>query len=224
MEELNKLKELVGQLEIKTDEEGQIEILRKIGKVLLTEFVIQVSDVTIKPLWIEAYYYNESNNFKDYFVHKNEKQKEFGILYFHHKTDDQRNGVDICLSCGDYYLSYLLKYTLINGEVKTQSELSPLIRKKYKIGDPTDFISYTERIGLSAKNEKNGIRKKAKEKAKTFKLSIVRDFDKTFSTTFKFPKKESLVKEYLYTSKLDNKRKSNICKELLNYCLSDFKD
>ena len=96
--------------------------LQLLGKKLLTEYVIKIGNIEVEPLWVEAYYSNS----------------KFCVLYFHHNTDDPRSGVDICLSLCDedknkskYYLSYLLKYTLVNGEFTTQSQLSAKIRKAY---------------------------------------------------------------------------------------------
>ena len=112
--------DLVRQLENTSEKTAQVKILQEIGKKLLTEYVIKVGDITIKPLWVEAYYSDTNTGFVDEAVHGNECQKNrYGVLYFHHKTDDQRSGVDICLSCGNYYLSYLLKYTLVNGTFKS---------------------------------------------------------------------------------------------------------
>lgn len=110
--------------------------LQLIGRMLVTDYVIKIGNITIEPLWVEAYYSNVAKEFADPFIHGKEEQSEFGILYFHHKTDDSRSGVDICLSLCDetknkYYLSYLLKYTLVNGEFTTQSQLSAKIRIAY---------------------------------------------------------------------------------------------
>ena len=59
---MEKLEKLVEELEKESNEEKQIKTLQEIGKLLLTEYIIQVGDLTIKPLLVEAYYYN--NNFK----------------------------------------------------------------------------------------------------------------------------------------------------------------
>ena len=145
------------------------EKLQLLGKALITDHVIKIGDITVEPLWVEAYYLNAEKGFADPFIHGNgkgkEEQSKFGILYFHHKTDDARSGVDICLSlCNEdkteskYYLSYLLKYTLVNGEFTTQAQLSAKIRKAYnalpdKSGiletlcdkSKTDIIGYTSK-------------------------------------------------------------------------------
>lgn len=230
---MENLEELVKKLEDKNNkEEERVKILQDIGKLLLTEYIIQVGDIKVYPLWVEAYYFN-NKNFADPFVHKAEEQKENNILYFHHKTDDQRNGVDICLSKGNYYLSFLLKYTLVDDKVRKQSELSPLIRGKYEDGKsvliqesrPTDTISFTTRIGLSESNETNAEKKALKEKFKKYKLSVVRDFDKLFITDFKFPQKESLVKEYLSKqTEMSQSEKADFCKNALGYYLKEYKN
>lgn len=228
------LENLVKKLENECNEKRQVKILQEIGKSLLTEYIIQVGDVKVYPLWVEAYYFN-NKNFADPFVHKAEEQKENDILYFHHKTDDQRNGVDICLSKGDYYLSFLLKYTLVDDKVKKQSELSPLIRDEYeklevksvlvKENRPTDQISFTTRIGLSESKETDTEIRKLKEKFKMYKLSVVRDFDKSFISDFKFPQKENLVKEYLLKqTEMSKSEKADFCKNALGYCLREYKN
>ena len=114
---MSELEKLMNQVKELTSCNDKVDLLQKIGKKLLTEYVIKVQDVTVEPIWIEAYYYDYSNGFKDPFVHRDDRQKEENILYFHHKTDDQRNGVDICLSPKDkdFYLSFLLKYSLVDG-------------------------------------------------------------------------------------------------------------
>lgn len=143
---------LIKQLECTSVKETQVKLLQEIGKELLTDYVIKVGDVMVKPLWVEAYYFNAGTGFTDASVHRNECQSQYGVLYFHHNTDDQRSGVDICLSCGEYYLSYLLKYTLVNGAFKTQAQLSSMIPHDLrdarnilvKESNPTDMVVYTK--------------------------------------------------------------------------------
>ncbi|MGN0734779.1 MAG: hypothetical protein ACI4LP_03075 [Anaerovoracaceae bacterium] len=193
--------------------EDKVALLQEIGRILLTEYVIKVEDVIVEPIWIEAYYYDDSNGFKDPFVHRNSRQKEENVLYFHHKTDDQRNGVDICLSPEnkEFYLSFLLKYTLVDGVLRSQSRLSPLIRKKYKEGNhvlvhcdrPEGIIACTKRIGLKT-NDRDPL-KAEKEKYQNLELAIVRDFDKDFDAKIKLPRRKSLMNNYLlHTGCLDD--------------------
>lgn len=227
------LKNKVKELETQTDHEAIVKSLQEIGKLLLTDYVVQVDDVTVEPLWVEAYYYNQ-NCFPDPFVHGRPEQKEYDILYFHHSTDDQRNGVDLCLSLGDYYLSFLLKYTTVNGQLKSQSELSPLIRKKYAEGkqndilmhnaNPEGLISCTTRIGLSDSDEKDLEVKKIKSIFKIEKLAIARDFDKEFDAALRLPKRENLIREYLAEQKeWSLAQKAEFCSKKLGYCLSEYK-
>lgn len=227
------LKNKVKELETRTDHEAIVKSLQEIGKLLLTDYVVQVDDVTVEPLWVEAYYYNQ-NCFPDPFVHQSPEQKNFGTLYFHHKTDDQRNGVDLCLSLGDYYLSFLLKYTLVNEQLRSQSELSPLIREKYAEGkqndilmhnaNPEGLISCTTRIGLSDSDEKDLEVKKIKSIFKNEKLAIARDFDKEFDAALRLPKRENLVREYLAEQKeWSQAEKAEFCIKTLGYCLGEYK-
>ena len=130
---------LIKQLECTSVKETQVKLLQEIGKELLTDYVIKVGDVMVKPLWVEAYYFNAGTGFTDASVHRNECQSQYGVLYFHHNTDDQRSGVDICLSCGEYYLSYLLKYTLVNGAFKTQAQLSSMIPQDERLAIARDI-------------------------------------------------------------------------------------
>ena len=56
---MEKLEKLVEELEKESNEKKQIKTLQDIGKLLLTEYIIQVGDLTIKPLLVEAYYYHQ---------------------------------------------------------------------------------------------------------------------------------------------------------------------
>ena len=100
------LKQLVNELENNTNNEEQIKILQKIGKVLITEYEIKVGNITIAPLLIEAYYYN-CNNFPDCNTHMKPNQKKFNELYRHSiknglKCNGRKGGVDICLASVSY--------------------------------------------------------------------------------------------------------------------------
>lgn len=159
---MDELKELVKNLEKENDEKKQKKILQNIGKVLITEYEIIVDGIKIEPLWVEAYYYNQ-NKFADCNTHLDDKQKNrFGQLYFHNKG---YGGFDICLSNSDeFYLSFLLKATLINGEFSTQTGIydfltandkseSELENKKdilVKKNSPESYeIKYAERVGIT---------------------------------------------------------------------------
>lgn len=193
------MENLINQLTSTHDKDAQVKLLQEIGKKLLTEYVIKIGDITIKPLWVEAYYSDTNTGFVDEAVHGNECQKnQYGALYFHHKTDDQRSGVDICLSCGNYYLSYLLKYTLVNGIFKSQAQLSSMIPHELrgtaknvlvKEQNPAEVMVCTKRIGIASSAYKDE------------DLAIVRDINQRFATESgekkSLPQKTELLKAYI---------------------------
>ena len=193
------MEDLINQLTSTHDKDAQVNFLQEIGKKLLTEYVIKVGDITIKPLWVEAYYSDTNTGFVDEAVHGNECQKnQYGALYFHHKTDDQRSGVDICLSCGNYYLSYLLKYTLVNGIFKSQAQLSSMIPHELretaknvlvKEQNPAEVMVCTKRIGIASSTYKDA------------DLAIARDINQRFVTESgekkSLPQKTELLKAYI---------------------------
>lgn len=193
------MKDLIIRLTNTSDKAVQVKLLQEIGKKLLTEYVIKIGDVTIKPLWVEAYYSDATTGFVDEAVHGSECQKNrYGALYFHHKTDDQRSGVDICLSCGDYYLSYLLKYTLANGVFKSQAQLSNMIPHELretaknvlvKEQNPAEVMVCTKRIGIASSTYKDA------------DLAIARDINQRFVTESgekkSLPQKTELLKAYI---------------------------
>ena len=193
------MEDLINQLTSTHDKDAQVKLLQEIGKKLLTEYVIKIGDITIKPLWVEAYYSDTNTGFVDEAVHGNECQKnQYGALYFHHKTDDQRSGVDICLSCGNYYLSYLLKYTLVNGVFKSQAQLSSMIPHELredaknvlvKEQNPAEVMVCTKRIGIASSAYKDE------------DLAIARDINQRFVTDSgekkSLPQKTELLKAYI---------------------------
>ena len=193
------MENLINQLTSTHDKDAQVKLLQEIGKKLLTEYVIKIGDITIKPLWVEAYYSDTNTGFVDEAVHGNECQKnQYGALYFHHKTDDQRSGVDICLSCGNYYLSYLLKYTLVNGIFKSQAQLSSMIPHELrgtaknvlvKEQNPAEVMICTKRIGIMSSAYKDA------------DLAIARDINQRFVTDSgekkSLPQKTELLKAYI---------------------------
>lgn len=142
MDELKKLEDMVYELEVALDNKANkkpddiVPILQKIGKLLLTEYIIQIGNLTIKPLLVEAYYYNNSN-FKDDSVHaanksnantyklaRDRQENNFGELYVHYGTKD---GIDVVLSNGKYYLSFLIKNALINNKFAAQCKVSQIL-------------------------------------------------------------------------------------------------
>lgn len=146
MTDLKDLEEKVKNLEKLTAEEQpqQIKLLQELGSLILKEYVIMIPalNVTIEPLLVEAYYY-DNEKFPDKSVHSSKEsncmtvkqaklrqQKNFAKLYIHY-AKKKNDGLDICLTDSDsYYLSFLIKNALVNGEWKTQSYISEELCKK----------------------------------------------------------------------------------------------
>ena len=114
------LRSLVNDLKSAACDE-QIHILQMLGGKLINNYRIEAFGVTVEPLWVEAYYYDEAR-FPDHNTHRSGKQKNrFGQLYFPRRG---YGGVDICLSdAEDFCLSFLLKATLADGHFLTQTQL-----------------------------------------------------------------------------------------------------
>lgn len=199
MDELKGLEEKVSALITCKDTE-KIEKLQEIGDMLLTHYIIKIGEHVIEPLWVEAYYNNTDDGFLDESVYKNDAQRDnFGQLYFHHKTGDQRSGVDLCLSLGKYYLSYLLKYMMVDGCFTTQSQLHDIIYDDYDCKSqilipknrPSKIIRHVSRINVP---ESAGIYRKEK-------LASVRDINKYFKNARgnkqSLPNKIAILKEYI---------------------------
>lgn len=152
---MEKLEKLVEELEKESNEKKQIKTLQDIGKLLLTEYIIQVGDLTIKPLLVEAYYYhqgkfNDSNShgFGDKEIDKKCREQlsnHFNRFYFHKKG---RGGVDVCLSKKDYCLSFLIKVALINGKVYKQIDIYNKLIKE-SIDNNKDVLTPTYGITTS---------------------------------------------------------------------------
>lgn len=125
MDDLKELKSKVERLDKAENKEESVKILQEIAAELITDYEIQVKEIKIEPLWVEAYYYN-SEKFADCNIHMNEKQKNhFNQIYFHKKG---YGGFDICLSDSPkYYLSFLIKASLINGEFTTQTGIYDIL-------------------------------------------------------------------------------------------------
>lgn len=142
------LRELVQKLEQAEGEKAQIEILQEIGKKLINCYTIQIGKHEIVPMLVEAYYHS-AGKFEDKSIHAvqsdseaptyklaRERQKDhFGELYVHYGCKD---GIDIVLSNGDYYLSFLIKNALVDGDFKTQIAISEYICSKCDKCDECD--------------------------------------------------------------------------------------
>ena len=112
-----RLRSMAEGLEAASEAES-IGILQKIGASLINDCQIRLPGTVIEPLWVEAYYFRV-DSFPDLNTHRSDRQRNrFGKLYFHRRG---YGGVDLCLSDSDrWYLSFLLKATLVNGRFRTQ--------------------------------------------------------------------------------------------------------
>ena len=151
MENLEELEGLVKKLKNECNKEEQIKILQKIGKMLITEYEIKIGNITIEPLLIEAYYYN-CKNFPDCNTHMNPSQKNFNELYRHSiknglKSNGRKGGVDICLALNKdkkepYYLSFLIKNSLVNNTFCKQVELNSILNSIPNISNLNSGVLY----------------------------------------------------------------------------------
>ncbi|MFR8011321.1 MAG: hypothetical protein ACLU8W_06120 [Clostridia bacterium] len=138
------LEKLVEQLENESNKEDsdpkvQIGILQEIGVVLINEYEICVGDLRIEPMLVEAYYYHKGK-FEDNYVYAAKEKEDKAVLYA--RSRQQRNqgklfihfndwGIDVCLTdSSDYYLSYLIKNALVNGEWQTQRQIGMNVCQK----------------------------------------------------------------------------------------------
>lgn len=124
------------------DESGDLGRRKRIAQLqmicarFLNEYVIKIGGMTIEPLLVEAYYYHpgkledtsvhaaKDSTAKTYALARKRQKNNFGKLYVHYGT---RDGIDIVLSQGDYYLSLLIKNALVDGEWATQCAVSEKI-------------------------------------------------------------------------------------------------
>ena len=207
---MNDLMELVKNLEQETNEKQQIQILQEINEKLLTKYALKVGELVIIPLWVEAYYYHEMN-FPDVTSHRSPRQQNhLGKLYQHAKTEIN-GGIDICLTDSkEYYLSFLIKSALVNGEFCTQEKINgKLIKTGLDIENQEDVlieceregeIYHTHRIGLTNENYKN-------LPLASLPIHEIKNYP--------FDNKERIVKEYL--DDLFRTEREKRCCELLGY-------
>lgn len=143
---MDKLEALVNSLEKQPPMEKDDKIVKKLQEILeiiLRNYYVEFGAFKIDPILVEAYYYNDKQNFKDESVHAarnengkiathaRERQKNnFGKLYIHNVITKD-DGLDVCLSKGDYYFSILIKNAIINDKYfATQSNVSKIICDK----------------------------------------------------------------------------------------------
>ena len=158
------LLELVQSLEVESNQRSQIKILQSVGDLLISSFCIQIQGLPrILPLWVEAYYYHPEK-FMDTSCHQSEMQKNrYGKLYFHKRG---YGGIDLCLSRGDYCLSWLIKYSFFGDTFCSQIVLRRRLECVYGLDEPvliqlpsnerqTGTIYHSPRVGITCGNFKS---------------------------------------------------------------------
>lgn len=160
------IEQLVQNLENERDAKKQVTKLQEIGGKLLTEYVIKFGDTVIEPLRVEAYYYpyNDASKFDDPCTHPSStKVNNFGRLYFIEGKYGYP-GVDLCLSLGDYYLSFLIKNSRVDGKLLKQMDLYEKFQSDWeeiqkvdvlhRIENNGKVVLYTSRVGLKESRTK----------------------------------------------------------------------
>ena len=201
---MEEIKCLAGKLKNETSEKEIVNILQQIGQKLITEYEIKVCDIQIIPLWVEAYYFNQKT-FADCNVHLDDKQKDrFGQLYFH---TSGRGGFDICLSDSEeFYLSFLLKATLIDGKFNNQTGIYDVLLARdkkecdlervtgilFKREKALDYdVQFVQRVNLPKPCYKN-------EKLAVFPIEALsnENYNFTFAHTVLLPLVKTKIKEF----------------------------
>ena len=163
---MDELRKLVKNLEEENNEEKQITLLQQIESKLLNEYNIVIKDTIIEPLRLEAYYYpfKDKYKFNDPCAHKSTKKIDnFGKLYFIEERYGYP-GIDLCLSLGNYYLSFLIKNSRIGDAYYKQMDLFDRFQDKRdeietmdvleKVKNKEQIVFKTSRVGLKKSKTK----------------------------------------------------------------------
>ena len=197
---MEELKKIVKNLEEERDEGKQIALLQHIESKLLNEYNIVIKDNIIEPLRVEAYYYpfNDECKFNDPCAHKSTKKiNNFGKLYFIEERYGYP-GIDLCLSLGNYYLSFLIKNSRIGDTYYKQMDLFDKFQdKRYeietmdvleKVKNKEQIVFKTSRVGL--KESKTEFAHKLLASVIELKNSSEYDWERGFG-------KERMVADYM---------------------------
>lgn len=163
---MDELRKLVKNLEEENNEEKQIALLQQIESKLLNEYNIVIKDTVIEPLRLEAYYYpfKDKYKFNDPCAHKSTKKiNNFGKLYFIEERYGYP-GMDLCLSLGNYYLSFLIKNSRIGDTYYKQMDLFDRFQNKRdeietmdvleRVKNKEQIVFKTSRVGLKKSKTK----------------------------------------------------------------------
>lgn len=231
MDELKELRDLVEELDRLTEKDKIVKQLQTIGRKLVTEYEIKAGNIVIKPLVVEAYYYNPET-FPDYNTHMYPLQKEFNVLYRHSTKKElpdtgRVGGVDVCLALNrdskkTHYLSFLIKNALIDNKFYKQVALNAKLNNRFdeddiinnvicKRAEKSNDLSYhCRRVNLAKECYKS-------EELAIFTIESLKKYKLTLEIG-----KEKLIAQYIYDNKI--KDEENAIKDLLGYRSSAVKE
>lgn len=202
---MKNLEELVKELEKERNETKQIALLQQIESKLLNEYNIVIDDTVIEPLRLEAYYYpfEDKCKFDDPCAHKcTKKINNFGKLYFIEERYGYP-GIDICLSLGNYYLSFLIKNSRIEDTYYKQMDLFDRFqdkRNEIEIMDVLEKVKNKEKIVF--KTSRVGLKKSKTKFAHELLASVIElknysgyDFERGYG-------KEWMVANYMFENNI----------------------
>ena len=210
----NELGMLLEKLERQKTDESIINILQSINAEILKNYYISIAGIIITPMLVEAYYYKDGI-FEDNNTYKDDKQKgRKGLLFFHPK--DKSQGIDICLSnSDDYYLSILVKNSVIGDIFYSQEGLYDYLYNQIdnitnKESEQNCFKKREKELDIHIAN----IKRKNTIKQPYGELSLASlQIDKI--KEYPFDNKEIAVKAYLDSHFKDEREK--MCKYFLGY-------
>ncbi|HBM32899.1 MAG TPA: hypothetical protein DD395_01710 [Lachnospiraceae bacterium] len=202
---MDDLRKIVKELEEEKNEDKQIALLQHIESTLLNEYNIVIKDTIIEPLRVEAYYYpfNDECKFNDPCAHKcTKKINNFGKLYFIEERYGYP-GIDLCLSLGNYYLSFLIKNSRIGDTYYKQMDLFDRFQDKR---DEIETMDVLERVKnkeqIVFKTSRVGLKKSETKFAHALLASVIElnnsseyDFERGFG-------KEMMVANYIFENNI----------------------
>ena len=202
---MKELEKLVYELVDENNEEKQIALLQQIESKLLNEYNIVIEDPVIEPLRLKADYYPFENKgkFDDPCAHKcTKKINNFGKLYFIEERYGYP-GIDICLSLGNYYLSFLIKNSRIKDTYYKQMDLFDRFqdkRNEIEIMDVLEKVKNKEKIVF--KTSRVGLKKSQTKFAHKLLASVIElknssgyDFERGYG-------KEWMVANYMFENNI----------------------
>lgn len=207
------LNSLIRDLEEANNKDDIIDCLQQINHYIISSKLYLNKSEYIQIKWVEAYYCNCNSSFCDVYMHKKEGQKgadNFCKLYFH---EVGRGGVDLCLSKGDYYLSFLLKWITKDGIDYKQIDAKKVL-EQYK-GSELTLKDYKEHICFDT--VRKGLAKKDSDCSglQFAKLASFNSIKGKIPYLTKGYGKEIILKEFLADKCKEEREKQ--CVELLGY-------